>query len=177
MEGVCENQGHEEFLESEHFESFLNTEQLERELNMLGASFSSFIEVQEAPPTWREYTLTSLPSKVRADHHFDRPCTVLSKTIRGLPTHSEIRLMTNYHFTSGTWDGEAGFLLVNDQPVWIESFASPLKVAECDMGQHTTPVHAVFPHTGSDLTVVFGSSNPSDCETTFTVDPISIEFK
>ena len=85
--------------------------------------------------------------------------------------------MTNYHFVGGTWDGEAGFLLVDEQAAWVESFVSPVPDAGCAMGQHTSPVHAVFPHTSSELTVVFGAANVADCDVTFIVDPVSVEFK
>lgn len=121
------------------------------------------------------------------DHHLAGHCKELEngavkKTFDNLPEHKYIRLQARYHFLD-SWEGEAAFAKIGDRTVWtdtndvrgVHGDALNLCGAEFADLKFSIPIDVTIPHSGSDVTVTFGSSlDEHPCNESFGVDDVMI---
>lgn len=107
--------------------------------------------------------------------------TTVSKTFKGLPAHSRVRIVANYHFID-LWQGEVGFMQTSSgaegkmEYAWTDRYELPdakgvVNVCGHDdyaEGHFSVPIDVTIVHTGDELTVSFGS--------TLTADPAQSSF-
>lgn len=49
----------------------------------------------------------------------------ISKGFEGIPAHEFIRIEANFHFVSCFWKGQATFLQLNEEIIWIDHHEWP----------------------------------------------------
>eukprot|EP00164_Ancoracysta_twista_P004339 GFYU01005846.1.p1 GENE.GFYU01005846.1~~GFYU01005846.1.p1 ORF type:complete len:216 (-),score=37.50 GFYU01005846.1:269-916(-) len=79
-----------------------------------------------------------------------------------LPEHQYVRVKANYYFID-KWDGESGFLKVDDEYAWVRMYTQPKEAWNvCGNDQvgdaAGEAVDVVVPHTQSQLKLDFGSN-------------------
>jgi len=120
------------------------------------------------------------------DHHIAGHCKEVGgevkKTFDGLPEHKFVRVQARYHFLD-SWEGETAFAKINDKTVWTDTNdvrgMHPNALNACG-GDHpdlkmSVPIDVTVPHTGSSITVSFGSSlDEHPCNESFGVDDVMV---
>ena len=115
----------------------------------------------------------------------------LIKRLKGIPTHTQIRLEADYHFIDA-WQGEAGYLQVGTNLnaedrnyIWTDShdFAhsdNTINMCGGDMGESKFVSHidATFGHEGDELILVFGSTLKADpCLASYAISTLRIYLR
>ncbi len=113
----------------------------------------------------------------------------VSKTFNNLPAHSFVQITARVHFFD-YWRGEYAFAKVNNNVVWQQSHAFCSKpfvqfckgVDSCGDNKYSDKlsqlVKIAIPHTGSSITVSFGSSLHVDaCTASWAVDDVAVWTK
>jgi len=118
-----------------------------------------------------------------AGHCVELPSNEVSKTFAQLPPHSQVRIVAKYMFID-SWDGETGFLKVDNKPVWLESYNH--KDGDSTHGinicGNETPerrfgrtIDITVPHTASSVSLTFGATTDEHaCDESFGVANVMI---
>jgi hypothetical protein len=117
--------------------------------------------------------------------------TQTSRTYRGWPEHTRVRIRARVHYID-RWNGEAVTLYAGGTPVWSQAHAWCTGFLEqmcvkngVDTCGKSTPdrlsvrAEATFDHTGPTLNIGFASSLPKGtdaCQTSWGVDDVSVEL-
>lgn len=89
----------------------------------------------------------------------------VSKNLRQLPEHSEIRVKANFHFIDG-WQGEWAYAKVDHQTVWTDVYDSQSTNSNAlnicggptHEGKFAVPIDVALKHSSSSLALTFGST-------------------
>jgi len=116
---------------------------------------------------WSDTTTTECAGrKLLGGHCVGEGRKEVTKTFTNLPEHTQIRVNAQYMFID-SWDGESGFLKVEDNLVWTESYnhksgeeSHGINICgnETPEKKFNRPVDVTIPHTGSSLTLTFGAT-------------------
>jgi hypothetical protein len=107
----------------------------------------------------------------------------LTKTFINLPPHSQIRVVAKYMFID-SWDGETGFLKLDNRPVWLESYNHSHGDSKhgINICGNETPerrfgrsIDVTIPHNGNQVTLTFGATTDEhSCDESFGIDSVMI---
>ena len=105
----------------------------------------------------------------------------VSKTYSNLPEHSKLRLTALYHMFD-SWDGEAGYVKINDVIVWTKKSKHEKGGLSVCGGEHSDllgqHVDVSLPHKEKSVKITFGSTlDESPCNESYGVDDVSIYVK
>jgi hypothetical protein len=133
---------------------------------------------------WSHGELTNCGGRKLLRGHSDEKVTPeLTKVYADLPPHTQIRITAKYMFID-SWDGESGFLKVDGNHAWVESYNhadGDLKHGINICGNETperkfgTPIDVTIPHTASSVTLSFGATTDEhSCDESFGIDSVMI---
>mmetsp|Transcript_31166 Transcript_31166/g.28351 ORF Transcript_31166/g.28351 Transcript_31166/m.28351 type:complete len:203 (+) Transcript_31166:244-852(+) len=138
---------------------------------------------------WDNKISTCSNSFIQSSSFLGGPCktsdTEVSKNFDNLPIHSHIRVKANYHMFD-EWNGEYGYMKVNDEMVWTKIAESPKhteKSVNICGSKASDPafnmlVDVIVPHHGESVKVSFGSSLKTDsCKASYGVDNVMLFVK
>jgi len=120
--------------------------------------------------------------KILGGHCTEQQMPTLTKTFTGLPAHSKLRVSANFFFID-SWDGETGFLNIDGNPMWVESYDHKMGAATgINVCGNATPeknlmshIDVTIPHTGSEVTLSFGATlDEHTCDESFGIDSIML---
>jgi len=107
----------------------------------------------------------------------------LTKTFTNLPPHSQIRIVAKYMFID-SWDGETGYLKLDNRPVWLESYNHSHGDAkhginicgnEAPERRFGRSVDVTIPHKTGQVTLTFGATTDEhSCDESFGIDSVMI---
>jgi len=107
----------------------------------------------------------------------------LSKQFNNLPPHTQVRVVASYMFID-SWDGETGYMKVQDNTVWAETYDHALGDAKhgINMCGNGTPerkfkraIDITVPHTGTSVQVSFGATTDEhSCDESFAIDSVMV---
>ena len=122
------------------------------------------------------------------------PCkfsdTITEKTYNEIPPHKEIRITATFHFFDD-WAGEEAYMLVNDTPIWSDSYSwcpgviiwlckkKSINVCGNEKSDRLgVPIDVTFRHTDSFFKLLFKTSLKKDaCQASWGVDNINIYIR
>lgn len=67
-------------------------------------------------------------------------------------------ISTNFHFLNGDWNGRVGYLKVNDEIVWMESYTSQSTTLALARDRFSVPIKVIFKANGPTFKISFGSN-------------------
>jgi len=101
----------------------------------------------------------------------------LIKKFSNLPAHNQLMIEGQFHFMSPFWRGEAAFLKVDDQIVWLDHHdwsdynnVEPCKFDSDEINEYkvSVPINAIVKHYGDSAKIEIGTtkdfSDYSECE-------------
>lgn len=108
----------------------------------------------------------------------------ISKTYSNLPPHQFLRVSAKFHMFDN-WNGEFGYMKLNDQIMWLKNGVSPNKAGSLNLcgsdhpdPAYNLPVEITIPHSEKNVKVSFGSSLKADpCSASYGVDDITLYVK
>jgi len=116
-------------------------------------------------------------------HCVDNAEKELTKTFSKLPPHTQVRIVAKYMFID-SWDGETGYMKVENRPVWLESYNHSHGDAKhgINICGNETPerkfgrsIDVTVPHTGGKMTLTFGATTDEHaCDESFGVDSVMV---
>jgi len=133
---------------------------------------------------WNHGELTECAGrKILGGHCVEKATPELTKTFSGLPLHSQIRVVAKYLFID-SWDGESGFMKVDGNAVWVDSYNHAsgdakhgINICGNETPEHkfSTPIDLSVPHSGDSVTLSFGATTDEhSCDESFGIDSVMI---
>jgi len=146
-------------------------------------SFEDFDENQEVNG-WSHGQITECAGHhILGGHCVETSKGQVSKTFGNLPPHSQIRINAKYMFID-SWDGESGYLKVDNNLVWTESYnhAEGDTKHGINLCGNETPerkfgrsIDVTVPHSAESITLVFGATTDEHpCDESFGVDSVMV---
>jgi len=113
-----------------------------------------------------------------------KPGRTISTTYMGLPKHTHIRVTATVHFIDD-WQGETGWLKLNDRFVWTESHdqrntAGKFSMCGSDLypeSRFAAPIDIIWKHNEPSLTLALGSNLDEGSDARFAVSNIAIHTR
>jgi len=93
------------------------------------------------------------------------------KTFADLPVHTDVMIEAQFHFLSPFWRGQAAFMKVDGQYVWIDhhDWSEYAVVDACEFDEAniedykvSVPVNVILKHYSNDLTIEIGITKTKD---------------
>jgi len=110
-----------------------------------------------------------------------KPGRTVSTKYRKLPAHTQVRVTATVHFIDD-WQGETGWLKLNDMYVWTESHdqkavSGKFSVCGSDLypeSRFAAPIDVVWPHKAKRLTLSLGSNLDEGSDARFAVSNVAL---
>lgn len=133
---------------------------------------------------WNQQELTECGGrKILGGHCVELKVPELAKAFTNLPPHNQIRITAQYYFID-SWDGESGFMSVDGNKVWVDTYNHATGDAKHGInvcGNETperrlrTPIDVTIPHTGDSFNLSFGATTDEhSCDESFGIDSVMV---
>ena len=107
----------------------------------------------------------------------------LTRVVAGLPAHTSLEVRASYLFVDAWRAGDAGYALVDGQPVWLDHHEAPLAggggVDLCGGPTLETrafvPIRASVAHAATSVNLTFAAT--VGCEGSFAVDDVEVRVR
>ena len=102
--------------------------------------------------------------------------------VGGLPAHTSLEVRASYLFVDAWRAGDAGYALVDGQPVWLDHHEAPLAGGGVDLCGGPTletrafvPIRASVAHAATSVNLTFAAT--VGCEGSFAVDDVEVRVR